>query len=89
MFSSYILRLFIFSWLVISDKSLVWVTLRGSLVIELYLLIPKHSLKEENGTPCLTLSLPEGLQPRSNGGAGFPTRIRCPASVRDHVTLHP
>lgn len=49
MLSSYILRLFIFSWLVTSDKSLVWVALGGSLAIELHLLIPKHSLKEENG----------------------------------------
>lgn len=60
----------------------------GSLAVKLHLPMPTHSLKEENGSPCPT-SFPEGSQPGSNEAAGPPATICFPASLRDHVTLHP
>lgn len=61
----------------------------GSLAVKLHLPMPTHSLKEENGSPCPTLSFPEGSQPGSNEAAGPSATIRFPTSLRDHVTLHP
>lgn len=82
MLSSYILRLHL-------AGDLRQVPGLGSLAVELHLPMPTHSLKEESGSPCPTLSFPEGSQPGSNEAAGLPATIRCPTSVRDHVTLHP
>lgn len=59
MLSSYILRLFIFSWLATSDKSLVWVA-RGAITGGRTTPAKStHSLEEEIGSP-----LPDPLSPR-------------------------